>query len=120
MAKTLLSPDPPKLHIVARRRTLNRLNKQIAALTATKPGSDVRAFFSATARLARVATEASSDLDRFPGLNLDEFREALDSWYRLSDYADTLALCCRGGSETIAEALITLRFLESLVTRGKR
>jgi hypothetical protein len=112
--------QPPKLRLVARKRTLKRINEQIAAITATKPGSEVRAFFNATARLARVATEVSGKLDRFPGLNLDEFREALDLWYRLSDYADTVAWCCRGGSQTIAEALITLRFLESLVPNGKR
>ena len=46
-------------------------------------------------------------------------QEALDLWYRLSDYAYVVILLCEGGSQTLAEALITLRFLENLVSDAR-
>lgn len=108
------------LQIVARNPSLERINERIAMLTAMTPGSEIRSFFSVAAQLARVATEVSRDIDQFPGLALDELQEALQLWYRLSDYADVVALLCRGGSQTLAEALITLRFLESVVPNARR
>ena len=107
----------PKLHVIARKRSVEEINERIAALTDQGPGSEIPAFFSLAARVARVAAEASCDIDRFPGLDMDEFREALDLWYKVSDYADVIALCCSGRSLSMAQALITLRFLESMVLK---
>lgn len=117
MARNLVAPNATKLQIVARSEIkLEAVNKRIAAITASGAGNDVRAFFSTIARLARIAAECSKDIDsRFPELDLVEFEEALNGWYRVADRADAIVLCCRGESPTVAEGLITLRFLESLV-----
>lgn len=105
---------PSKLQIVpSRNQQLDCVNGKIAKLIATKPQSDIYGVFALSGRLARQAVDTALEIQKLPGIDLEQIEPVLNFWYRLSDYARTAALCCAGGSQTLAEALITLHFLEN-------
>ena len=105
---------PPKLEIVpSRAQQLDCVNGKIAKLAAAKPQSDIYGVFALSGRLARQAVDTALEIEKLPGIDVEQIQPVLNFWYRLSDYARTAALCCAGGNQTLAEALITFRFLEN-------
>ena len=105
--------QPPKLQIVpTRAQQLDCVNGKIAKLVADKPQSDIYGVFALSGRLARQAVDTALEIEKLPGIDVEQIQPVLNFWYRLSDYARTAALCCAGGNQTLAEALITLRFLQ--------
>jgi hypothetical protein len=104
---------PPKLQIVpTRAQQLACVNEKISKLVATKPQSDIYGVFALSGRLARQAIDTALEIEKLPGVDLQQIQPVLNFWYRLQDYSRTAALCCAGGNQTLAEALITLRFLQ--------
>ena len=86
------------------------VNKKIANLSRA---NDIYGVFALSGRLARQAVDAALELKKLPGIDAEQIEPVLNFWYRLSDYARTAALNCAGGNQTLAEALITLQFLEA-------
>ena len=70
------------------------------------------------AHLATEAIEAAEELKAMPGVNVRRFQPALDFWYRVRDYNHAAALAVAGGNETLAEALVTYRFLRTAADEG--
>lgn len=104
----------PKLQIVHRRDPqLQCVNEKIAALAAAKPWADIYAVFSLAARLATEAIEAAEELQQLPGASVQALQPTLEFWHRARDYNYTAALAVVGGNQSLAEALITLRFLRN-------
>jgi len=102
----------PKLQIVRHRDPQTQaLNEKIARLAAVNPWGDVYAAFALAAHLATEAIEAAAVLQHQHGA--EDFAPTLEFWHRLRDYAGTAALNCAGGNQTLAEALVTLQFLQN-------
>jgi hypothetical protein len=76
-----------------------------------RPNAHAHAIFANAAFLAGKAIEAATELQQMPGASAEAFIETLDFWHRIRDYAGTAALDCLGGNNTLAEALVTFRFL---------
>jgi hypothetical protein len=94
---------------------LDSVNQKIVALGTSKPCHDVYGIFALSGRLARQAVDTALELKTLPGADAEQIQPVLDFWYRLSDYARTAALCCAGGNQTLAEALVTYQFLRTAV-----
>jgi hypothetical protein len=106
----------PKLQIVHRRDPqLQRVNEKIAALAAIKPWNDVYATLASSARLAADAVQAAKELQQLPGASVRAIQPTLDFWLRVRDYNRASALAVAGGNQSLAEALVTFRFLQNLV-----
>jgi hypothetical protein len=87
------------------------VNRKIAEQITRSPNAHVHAIFANAAFLAGQALEAATELQQMPGASAEAFAETLEFWHRLRDYAGTAALDCLGGNHTLAEALVTFRFL---------
>lgn len=87
------------------------VNRKIAEQITHRPNANVHAIFANAAFLAGEAIEAATELAHMPGASTEAFAETLEFWHRLRDYAGTAALDCLGGNNTLAEALVTFRFL---------
>jgi hypothetical protein len=87
------------------------VNRKIAERITNRPNAHVHAIFANTAFLAGKAIEAATELQQMPGATPEAFADTLEFWYRVRDYAGTAALDCLGGNNTLAEALVTFRFL---------
>jgi hypothetical protein len=106
----------PKLQIVHRRDPqLQCVNEKIAALAAVKPWANIHAAFSLAARLSTVAIKAAEELQQLPGANVQDLQPTLEFWHRVRDYNYATALAVAGGNESIAETLVTFRFLRNAV-----
>ena len=103
-------PEKPPI-VVSPKRQLDCVNEKIAALATGTPYADVYGVFAHSGRLARQAVDIALELERLPGIDADQIQPVLNFWYRLADYSRTAALCCAGGNQTLAEALITYQFL---------
>jgi hypothetical protein len=93
---------------------LQCLNEKIARLAAVKPWNDIYCCFSLTAQLAGEAIEAAEELQQMPGTDRRTFEPVLSFWHRVRDYNYAAALAVAGGNQTLAEALVTFRLLQSL------
>jgi hypothetical protein len=103
----------PKLQIVAGRNPqLQCVNDKVARLVAMKPWGDIYAALALAASLANDAIEAAQELQQLPGTNGRALQPSLEFWYRVRDCNHRAALAVAGGNQTLAEALITLRFLQ--------
>jgi len=109
-------PKPlPRLQIVHRRDPqLQRVNEKIAALAAMKPWDQVYATLASSARLADEAVQAAKDLQQLPGASVRAIRPTLEFWQRVRDYNRAAALAVSGGTESLADALVTFHFLHNL------
>lgn len=104
----------PQLTLVPRRNPqLHCVNEKIAGLAAVKPCGDLYAAFSLAAHLATEAIEAAEELRQMPGVEVRAFQPAADFWYRVRDFNHAAALACAGGNQSLAEALVTFRFLNN-------
>jgi hypothetical protein len=101
---TLVPRRNPQLHCV---------NEKIAGLAGVKPWCDPYAAFSLAAHLATEAIEATEELRQMPGVEVRAFQPAADFWHRVRDFNHAAALACAGGNQTLAEALVTFRFLNN-------
>jgi hypothetical protein len=105
----------PQLKVVAHRNSqLRTVNEKVAGLAAVKPHGDAYAAFSLAAHLAGEAMQAAMELKEMPGADPTSFQSALDFWHRVQDCNRVAALSCAGGSPTLAEALVTFRFLQNI------
>lgn len=103
-----------KLRIIYRRDPqLQCVNEKIAALAAVKPWGDVYLAFSLAAHLATEAIEAAKELQQLPGASVQALQPTLEFWYRARDYNYAAALAVAGGNQSLAEALVTFRFLQN-------
>lgn len=103
-----------RLQIVSRRDPQTQVvNEKIAALAAVKPYGDVYAAFSLAAHLATEAIEAAEELQQMPGVDPKAFHSTITFWHHLRDYNHAAALAVAGGNQTLAEALVTFRFLQN-------
>jgi hypothetical protein len=93
------------------------VNRKIAQQITSRPNAHVHAIFANAAFLAGNAIKAATELQQMPGASAEAFVETLEFWHRVRDYAGTAALDCLGGNNTLAEALVTFRFLNC---RGHR
>ena len=93
---------------------LRSVNGKIAGLTALKPWADIYAAFSLVAQLAAEAIDAAEELQQMPGATVDILEPALDFWCRVRDVNYAAAMACAGGNQTLAEALVTFRFLRNV------
>ena len=104
-----------RLEIVHRRDPqLQRVNEKIAALAAVKPWDGVYATLASSARLADEAIQAAKELQQLPGASVREIRPTLEFWHRVRDYNRAAALAVAGENQSLAEALVTFRFLRNL------
>jgi hypothetical protein len=87
------------------------VNRKIAEQITRRSNANVHAIFANAAFLAGEAIAAATELAQIPGTSTKSFAETLEFWHRLRDYAGTAALDCLGGNNTLAEALVTFRFL---------
>jgi hypothetical protein len=90
---------------------LQCVNQKIAALA--KPWADFYAAFSLAARLATEAIEAAEELQQLPGSSVQALQPTLEFWHRVRDYNYATALAVAGGNQSLAEALVTFRFLRN-------
>jgi hypothetical protein len=90
--------------------SLESQNQEIANLAATAPHGNIRDVFALAAHLAGEAIEGATALQRERATG--DFAPTLEFWHRLRDYAGTAALNCGGANQSLAEALVTLRFLQ--------
>jgi hypothetical protein len=90
---------------------LESQNQEIANLAATAPYGKIRDVFALAAHLAGEAIEAATVLQREHAK--EDFAPTLEFLHRLRDYAGTAALNCAGGNQTLAEARVTLQFLQN-------
>ena len=97
----------------ARQSELKCVNEKIAALVAVKPWGNIYAAFSLVAHLATEAIAAAEEMQRTPGANAEAIQPTLEFWHRARDYNYTAALIVAGGNQNLAEALVTLRFLQN-------
>lgn len=103
-----------KLRIVPRQDPqLLCVNEKIAGLAAVKPWGDVYAAFSVAAHLATEAIEAAQELQQLPGASVQALKPTVEFWYRVRDYNHAAALAVAGGNQSLAEALVTFRFLQN-------
>jgi hypothetical protein len=103
-----------KLQIVPRRDPqLQCVNEKIARLAAVKPWGDVYAAFSLAAQLAAEAIEAAQELQQLPGASVEVLQPTLEFWRRARDYNNAAALAMAGGNQSLAQALVTFRFLQN-------
>jgi hypothetical protein len=54
----------------------------------------------------------ATQLEKIPGIEPGQMQSVIDFWYLLADLARTAALRCVGANQTLAEATITLMFLQ--------
>ena len=105
----------PQPKVVSRRNPqLRVVNENVARLAAVKPFGDAYAAFSLAAHLAGEAVQAVIELKKMPGVDPKSFQAALDFWHRTQDNNRIAALNCAGGSQTLAEALISFRLLRNV------
>lgn len=102
---TSVAPCTPQLRCI---------NEKIASLAAIKPFGECYDLFALAAHVAGEAIEAATELQQMPDIDVEAFRDALNFWHRVRDYAGTAALNSAGGNQTLAEALITLKLLRSI------
>jgi hypothetical protein len=102
---------PPHHPVIPRATQLACVNRKISEQITRRPNAHVHAIFSNAAFLAGNAIEAATELQQMPGASAETFAETLEFWYRMRDYAGAAALSCLGGNNTLAEALVTFRFL---------
>jgi len=93
---------------------LRNINGKIAGVSAAKPHCDIYAAFSLVAQLAAEAIDAAEELQQMPGATVDILEPALDFWCRVRDVNYAAAMACAGGNQTLAEALVTFRFLRNV------
>ena len=93
---------------------LRSVNGKISQLTALKPWADIYAAFSLTAQLAAEAINAAEELQQMPGASVGILQSTLDFWCRVRDVNYEAALACAGGNQTLADALVTFRFLRNV------
>jgi len=89
------------------------VNEKIARLVAVKPWGDIYAAFSLAAHLATEAIEAATELQQMPEASVREIQPTLEFWYRARDFNHAAALAVAGGNQSLAEALVTFRFLQN-------
>src|ERR1700688_2169495 len=70
---------------------LSRVNRKISEITHSS-NAHVHAIFVEAALLAGKAIEATTELQRMPGMSAEAFAETLDFWCRVRDHAETAAL----------------------------
>lgn len=105
----------PELKIVSHRNSqLRSVNEKVACLAAVKPYGDAYAAFSLAAHLASEAIHAVMELKEMPGADPTSFQSSLEFWHRVQDCNRVAALSCAGGSQTLAEALVTFRLLQNI------
>ena len=97
-------PDPKLL----------RLNERIAALAGLKPGTDLYVVFFRAARLAAEAIRVAEEHEQFPGANVQALQPALEFWRCVRDSNDAAALAVVGGNQSLAQALVTFRFMQNM------
>ena len=103
-----------RLWIVPRRDPqLQCVNQKIATLAGVKPWGDVCTAFSLAAQLATEAIEAAKELQQLPGASVQALKPTVEFWYRARDYNHAAALAVAGGNQSLAEALVTFRFLQN-------
>jgi hypothetical protein len=103
-----------KLQIVRRRDPQTQaVNEKIARLAAVKPWGDVYAAFALSAHLATEAIAAATELQQMPGASIRAIQPTLEFWHRVRDFNHAAALAVAGGNESLAEALVTFRFLQT-------
>jgi len=93
---------------------LRSVNGKIAGLTALKPWADIYAAFSLVAQLAAEAIDAAEELQQMPGASVQLLQPTLKFWHQLLDLNYAAALVCAGENHTLAEALVTFRFLRNV------
>jgi hypothetical protein len=93
---------------------LRAVNGKVAGLTALKPWADIYQAFSLAAQLATEAIEAAEELQQMPGATVRILQPTLDFWCRVRDENYAAAMACAGGNQTLAEALVTFRFLRNV------
>ena len=104
----------PKLQIVQRRDPqLRCVNDKISALAALKPWGDIYAAFSLAAHLATEAIQAAEEFQHLPGVSGRDLQPTIEFWLRARDYNYAAALAVAGGNQSLAEALVTFRFLQN-------
>jgi hypothetical protein len=105
----------PQLKVVPHRNSqLRTVNEKVACLGAVKPYGDAYTAFSLAAHLAGEAMQAAMELKEMPGTDATSFQSALDFWKRVQECNRIAALSCAGGSQTLAEALVTFHFLQDI------
>jgi site-specific recombinase XerD len=78
--------QPPKLQIVpTRAQQLDCVNGKTAKLVAAKPQSDIYGVFALSARLARQAVDSALEIEKLPGIDLEQIQPALNFWYMLEN-----------------------------------
>ena len=97
---------------------LRNINGKIAGVSAAKPHCDIYAAFSLVAQLAAEAISAAEELQQMPGASVGILQSTLDFWCRVRDVNYAAALACAGGNQTLAEALVTFRFLRNVAGEG--
>ena len=103
-----------KLQIFHRRDPQTQaVNEKLARLAAVKPWGDVYAAFALAAHLANEAIEAATELQQMPGASVRAIQPALEFWAIARDFNHAAALAVAGGNESLAEALVTFRFLQT-------
>jgi hypothetical protein len=93
---------------------LRVVNGKIAGLTAVKPWADIYQAFSLAAQLATEAIQAAEELQQMPGASVQLLQPTVEFWHQLLDLNYAAALVCAGENQTLAEALVTFRFLRNV------
>lgn len=107
-------PKRANLQIVLRRDPqLQCVNEKIARLSAAKPWGDVCATLALAARLAEEAIEVATELQRMPGASVRALQPTLDFWRQVRECNRAAALLCSGENQTLVDALVTFRFLQT-------
>lgn len=107
--------NPPQLCVIPKSNSqLQAANERVARLAAVKPYGDAYAAFSLATHLAGDAILAVMELKEMPGADPTSFQSELDFWHRTQHCNRIAALSCAGGSQTLAEALVTFRFLQNI------
>ena len=93
---------------------LRSINGKISQLAALKPWADIFQAFSLVVQLAAEAINAAEELQQMPGASVGILQPTVDFWHRVRDSNYAAALACAGGNQTLAEALVTFRFLRNV------
>ena len=96
---------------------LRSTNEKIAKLAADKSAGDIHSAFMVVAQLSTEAVGVAAQMAQIPGIEPGQMQSVIDFWYRLADLARTAALRCVGANQTLAEATITLMFLQTSCAR---
>lgn len=100
-------PAPSSPH--SRSRQMSAINGEISN---QDESSRIAAVFSLAASIAGAAIEAVSDVQAEPETEKAELAETLKFWFTVRDCMLVAALDCRGGNNSLTEALVARRLIE--------